>query len=52
MFFYCKETEDKFKELLKFLKNEENKDKSILIFMNNKKGVDEMMKALQDENIL
>ena len=51
MFFYCKETEDKFKELLKFLKNEENKDKSILIFMNNKKGVDEMMKALQDENI-
>ena len=51
MLFYCKETEDKFQELFKFLNKNENKNKSILIFMNNKKGVDEMMKALQDENI-
>ena len=51
MFFYCKETEDKFDKLLSFLKDKENRNKSILIFLNNKSGVDEMMKSLQDENI-
>ena len=52
MFFYCKETEDKFDKLLSFLKDKENRNKSILIFLNNKSGVDEMMKSLQDENII
>ena len=50
-FVFCEETENKFENLLKFLKDKENLNKSILIFMNNRKGVDEMMKVLREENI-
>ena len=51
LFINCKNTADKFENLIQFLKKDENKEKNILIFVNNKKGVDDMMKAFQEENI-
>ena len=51
LFYKCNSTEDKFEHLINFLKNEENRGKNILIFVNNKKGVDDIMKAFQQENI-
>ena len=51
VFYKCNSSEDKFENLIKFLKKEENRGKNILIFVNNKKGVDDMMKAFQLENI-
>ena len=51
LFFRCNNPGDKFEHLIGFLKKEENRGKNILIFVNNKKGVDDMMKAFQQENI-
>ena len=51
LFFRCNNPGDKFEHLINFLKKEENRGKNILIFVNNKKGVDDMMKAFQQENI-